>query len=139
MPSRSKEQKSKIRKEIEALNPIKAGHRFFRVCVFSSADWPCNDDHCGCVHFETPEIHIKDSGSPCEMADTLFHECIHTCICLFLQAFRMGKEGADEESYVSAVEVGVTMLFLDNPKLLPFFSKYWSSAGRQPFPVAKKK
>jgi hypothetical protein len=136
MPSRKSKHNrlSSPAEEIRRQSPVKIGPKFFQLLVFPRENWPCEESSIGCIHYLENEIHVKeDLKNPCDMIDTLFHECVHGVVTLFLQSNREGSgRGKNEEHYVSACEVGLTTLFLDNPGLLALFVKYWTAKNRQP-------
>ncbi len=135
-----KARKSKPRKpaktitaEIEAVSPIKFGPKYFKVIVRSGKDWSCDEGNIGCIHFRESEIHVReDNNTPFEMVDILFHEVLHGACGLYLHYYKDSVKKFTEEDFVSAAEMGFNGLFVDNPKLLTLFVKYWNPANRQP-------
>lgn len=136
---RSKPPRS-IANEIRAVSPIKFGPKFFKVLVRPRSEWDCDDDHVGCIHFRESEIHIlADRNAAFEMVDTLFHEALHGAVGLYIHYYKDNTKKYPEEEFVSAAEVGFNGLFLDNPKLLALFVKYWNPTNRQPLPQGDSK
>ncbi len=141
-PKARKARKSKPRKsprsvvdEIRATSPIRIGPQFFTVELYLGEDWPEDSDAFGVISFKGNYIRLrrdKEFFSSTQLIDTLFHEVLHGCVACFAHQFRSHTNSMPEEKFIQATEAGLTLVFMDNPKLLALFVKYWNPANRQP-------
>ena len=136
---RKKVSPDSVHRSILAVSPIRFGAEWFRIRIVPETQWTDSEDCRGVCSYVDREIRIKaEQNQGPDALDTLFHECIHAVI----NDRAFGKFETDDiaqsakyqdlgELFVKAAEQGLINLFLDNPKLLALFVKWWNPALRR--------
>jgi hypothetical protein len=128
-----------VHRAICAVSPIRIGAEWFKVTVFPEGEWKDDNDIRGVCDYANREIRIRsEQNVGPDAVDTLLHECLHAVI----NDRAFGKFDAEDiadrgkyadlgELFVKAAEQGLINLFMDNPKLLSLFVKWWNPLLRR--------
>jgi hypothetical protein len=127
-----------IHRAILAVSPVRVGAEWFKVRVISEDDWSDGDEFRGCIAYGDGEIRIRADQTGFDAVDVLFHEVVHAVVGDRAHNKFESSDIADRGKYTDlgelftrAAEQGLTNLFLDNPRLLALFVKWWSPLARK--------